>query len=59
VIWETRIVKDHHLDGVPITPEMFVVGFNCCADIAQSIAWNNKNIFGKLHTELVKNVSKR
>src|SRR4029077_11866354 len=33
VIRQARIIEHHHLDGVPITPEMLVVCFDGCADI--------------------------
>jgi hypothetical protein len=34
VVRQARIVKHHHLDRMAITPEMLVVCFDGCADIA-------------------------
>jgi hypothetical protein len=34
VVRQARIIEHHHLDRMAITPEMLVVCFDGCADIA-------------------------
>src|SRR5271165_381803 len=49
VIRQARIVENHHFYGVPVTPEMFVVGFNGVGDVTQTVGGDNKHSFSRLH----------
>ena len=49
VVGQARVVKHHHFNRVPITPEMFVVSFNGFGEIAQAVSGYNKNSFGSFN----------
>jgi hypothetical protein len=49
VIGEAGIVKDHHLYGVAVAPEMFVIFLDRRRDITQAVGWDDEYCGTRVH----------